>query len=471
MNRIKRLIIATAVMVLASCGGGYLPPAQPTVPVVPPATVELNDPTFPSQCKHIWQQELRRPIDPVGLAECVQQFKAGVSGETIRYGVRLSKEYMEVQAAIEEAKKVKPTPRLHVEGDYFADPTGKRVRLALDDGLTLLTLSPEARDKKLDEIKANGFGGFRVFSGTLTWAGQTVESARANLPGLLTAAIQRGLYVLVTINTDSGTGYDVKFHTEHVVQLLTTFSNTIAECANEYYHPTQSKDVNDVEWLFQMCTAAFKGTNVPWAIGAPSFDEPTPEGTWPIPSGDFITSHLDRSRDTWNQVRRVRELYAIKEVARKPVFNSEPMGCAETDVPGRRIANTSFHFALGALNRLFEISGVFHSEDGLYSRLLGPNQTKCAKAFVEGTKSIPTDKLLSYQNVGWTGSPVASARFADSGGSIVRAYSFTDGGTAFTIILHTGSEFIPQDIEWRLDWATRTILTHWPNVTILQVSK
>jgi len=41
---------------------------------------------------------------------------------------------------------------------------------------------------------------------------------------------------------------------------------------------------------------------------------------------------------------------------------------------------------MGALCRGFEIGCVFHSEDGLYARLLGPNQRACAEAFIAGTQ-------------------------------------------------------------------------------------
>lgn len=471
-----KLVARTAIIVwslaLSACLTGSQRPIQPgPSPVTTPVT--LSDPTFPAQCRDIWQQELGRSIDPAGLAACLEQFRGGASGEAIRAGVQTSVEYAERQAKIEEAKKIKPLLPLRVDGVRFVTADGATYRPVFASILSILRRTPAERDAILDELVELGFNGGRVFSGRLTWAGQTAESARAALPGLLEAANRRGLRVLVTAVTDSRDGgYDVPAHLAAVADIVAQHPGNLLECGNEYWHPSQSSDVNDAEWLERTCRAAFARSGLPWALGAPSTDEPTEAGIWPIPSGSFVTAHLDRSRDTWNQVRRVRELRAILDAVRKPVLNSEPMGAAETDQPGRRLSDPSFFFALGALDRLFGIGGVFHSESGLQGLELGPVQRECARAFVAGSNAIPSTDELSYQNVGWAGSPVGAARFVEAGGVVVRAYSFiAPSGEAYVIVLHTSADLPASAVSWRPEWATRAPLPGRPHVSLFRVSR
>lgn len=315
---------------------------------------------------------------------------------------------------------------MRVDGRFFVNDAGTYRPLWasflshwMDDG----------RDAVLDEI-AERFNGFRSFAGDLGWAGQTPASARAALPGLLQAAKDRNLTAYISACT--GGGYDVEAHLREVGAICRDFPNTVLEGFNEVGHPSQSDIGKDPRRALEVCQRAIPA-GVTWTVGAPiGTDEPTPDGVYPTDGGLFNSAHLDRGRDFWNQVRRVRELEAVSGATRKPCLSGEPIGAAEVSIPGKRESNPTFFWTLGLLCRGFEIGGVFHSEDGLFGRLLGPNQRACADAYVSGFWVMPTEEKLQFINAGWQNSPVAGADF-DNG--IVRAYSFITGNTGWTCLI------------------------------------
>jgi len=107
--------------------------------------------------------------------------------------------------------------------------------------------------------------------------------------------------------------------------------------------------------------------------------------------------------------------------------------------PGRRNANPSIHFTLGALSRVFQGSaGTFHLEAGLHCTIPGPVQQACAEAFIAGTRIVPDDVTLRFYNAGWQDSPVVSARFAEGEpkpNACVRAYSGVWGNQGVVVAL------------------------------------
>ena len=374
--------------------------------------------------------------------------------------------------ATRETASAAPVAPLRVEGTRFVGPNGQTFRPVFASALSILRRSPAERAVVLDQFKALGFNGIRVFAGRLAWAGQSAGNARRTLPALLREADARGLHVLVTAVTDSRDGgYNVASHLDAVAGILAAHPGALAECANEYYHPTQSNEVNDAERLAAMCRAAFARSGRPWALGAPPFAT-LQAGRWPVPMGDFITSHLDRGGDAWVQLDGVRELRAIQDATRRPVLNSEPIGAGEQDDPGRRLADPNVFFALGALNRAFDIGGVFHSESGLNALPLGPVQQASARAFVAGVAAIPGDESLRYQKVGGAGSPIATARLVSAGGAVIGAYAFlARDGSAVVVILHKPDALPDTSIVWAKGWRIIERLSRRPHVTVVKVSQ
>lgn len=364
-------------------------------------------------------------------------------------------------------RDVPPILPVRVEGRFFVTDAGT-VRLRFSSALSLLVRSPLERAVVLDQARALGFNGIRVFAGHLGWAGQTPEAARAALPVLLGEAASRGLYVYVcAITGGREPAYDVEAHLRDIAAIVARYPNAILEVANEIGHPSLA-DKSPEEWLRIARRVIPPG--VTWTLGAPvGTDEPTPEGTYPTDGGHFNDGHLDRSRDLYNQVRRLREIYAIAETTRKAAMSGETIGIAEVPMPGKqRLWDDDalrFSYAYGVLCRGFELACVFHSEHGLLGARLGPQTVAAAEAFIAGTKAIPTDARMTFVNAGWAGSPVRAANF-DTG--IVRAYSFIDGNRGWTVFVGVRGDI---GVEWGGGWSPVRVVAERPGIQIVEIVK
>lgn len=340
-------------------------------------------------------------------------------------------------------------PVITARDGRFFDGTGARLVPRWKSLLIALTKTPAQQAVILDQVVANGFAGVRVFSGALTWAGQTPESAREALPAFLDRAAARGLVVEVTGLTDTASGYDAREHIRLLAGILANRFGVVFELMNEIGHPTQDATITPGvlrAWGQELVAPL----GIPWAVGASEVDEPCPPDPWdrerpaacrgygeheyPAAGGSYNTAHLERGRDFWNQFRRVRELYAI------PALNNEPLGCAEPGTPGQRYYDPAMAYVLGVLDRAFGVGGVHHSQSGLLAELPGPVQQACELAYVAGHRDV--DAVLpgvvgQYLNVGHGGSPLSGARFVDGGGAdgVVRAYSFVDGANRGVTVL------------------------------------
>jgi hypothetical protein len=346
--------------------------------------------------------------------------------------------------------------RLRIDGRAFVNDAGT-FRPIFTSGLALLARSSDEMRAFLDWAARTGFNGLRVFAGKLGWASQSVAQAKARLPELLNEAAARGLYVEVTAITDSRDGgYDPADHFRAIARIAEQGTNAILEVANEPYHGTQADAIHSAETLL----ALGRQSSLPFALGAAQDDESVEMG-----GGSFVTAHLDRGRDKWNQVRRVRELAVLGDTTRKPVVNNEPIGAAESSQPGRRESDPAFFFCMGALNRVFEVAGVFHSEAGLNATLPGPVQQACAEAFVEGSRIVPSEDRLAFKNATWADSPVVKARFDET---IIRAYTGVGGSAAWTVLVGLSGD---PGLELRAPWRIAKRLAQRPGVEVLQLER
>lgn len=335
--------------------------------------------------------------------------------------------------------------RVRIDGRAYVNDAGT-FRPVFQSGLYLCVKSPAERAAFMDETRALGFNGFRVFCGHLGQVNQTPEMARAVLPTLLDEAAQRGLYVYVCACT--GGGYDVEAHLTAIAQICSEHVNAILEGANEIGHGSQSELVNDVPRFLATCQRVIPAS-VTWTLGAPvGTDEPTPEGTYPTDGGQFNDAHLDRGRPFWDQVRRVREIRAIADDTDKAAMSGEPIGADEESIPGKREADPTFFWTLGLLCRGFEVGGVFHSEDGLNGRTLRPNQLECARAYVAGGRAIPVADRLQFINAGWTNPPSPVTSYDSD--RAVRCYSFVVGNRGWTAVIGITGD---PAIVWGNGWA------------------
>lgn len=70
----------------------------------------------------------------------------------------------------------------------------------------------------------------------------------------------------------------------------------------------------------------------------------------------------------------------------KPIIHGEPIGFAEVNIPGRRSTDSRLARSLAIDSKAHGNGGVFHCEDGMYSRLLGPIQQICGIEFFKAMR-------------------------------------------------------------------------------------
>jgi hypothetical protein len=305
--------------------------------------------------------------------------------------------------------------RLRVAGRFLQNDKGD-YRPVWNDALSILSHSQDDMKSYLDWNVYRGFGGIRVFAGDLGWANppQTPQIALDALPTLMALSQDRGLYVEVTALTGTSTGYNVEHHVREVNRIVSSYINPVVEIANEPYHGTQSEKVHDPAYLLQVSNLIDPDIIV--ALGASIDDESDA-----FAGGDYVTVHLDRGRDDWNMVRRVRELENLSASTRKFVMNNEPKKA------GSQLADPAIVFTMAVLNRGFEVGGIFHSDAGLMAVVPDAAQDHFAAEYIAGSRVITTNQRMNFQNAGWATSPIKSAYFDDGvqgGTGLVRAYSF-----------------------------------------------
>jgi hypothetical protein len=435
-------------------GAAPAPPSPPPPPPPPPDT------SPGAICSRIWLEELERPIDPAGLADCVVQLRAGKSPDAIREGVRQSPEYAELQ----ERKKSRVAGRVRAERRLLFNDAGI-FRGRFVSGFTLTTMDRGAAREYIEWAARTGFNGVRVLCGNLTWAGQTAAAAAEGLPWVLDTLAANGLYCEVTALTDTAaSNFDLRAHVDTIARICAERENAIVEIANEPYHPTQREDVHEYDFLGRLGRDLVEPRGLLWSVGAPPDDEPQAKEL-PL-AGRYLHIHLNRGRDEWNMVRRVRELEAASHNYGRHVWNGEPIGWADTNQPGRRSANPDIAFTMGLLSRGFEVSVTSHAEHALTAVLPSPHQQHMHDRLVAGFAAIPTDAPLAFKNARWSDSPVEEAAFERT---VVRVYSFmdsTDHGYTFAF----GMSGDP-GIQWRNGFRDTARLVDTPTMRLMEVSK
>jgi hypothetical protein len=313
----------------------------------------------------------------------------------------------------------------------------------------------------LDEIQALGGTLARAFCGPLPWCGQEIGHVYERLGGWLDACRERGQHGYLAYCTEAGTGYALDAHVRELEMITAGRDNVLKEVGNECDHPTQGGRLDP-----DRCRELAQRMAGTVGYGATITDDESPK----YAGGAFVPVHLNRGRDTWNMVRRVREIEAMSASTGKPAFNQEPIGAAEASIPGRRESNPNVFFVMGVLDRLFEVGGVFHSDDGLLAQRLGPNQRLCAEAFVQGSRLWPGADRLRYLNVGHQGSPVVAADFNEGRNEegCTRAYSGVVGNTGFTVALGVVGN---PGLTWGNDWRPVEVLAERPGVVVWRVER
>jgi hypothetical protein len=313
-----------------------------------------------------------------------------------------------------------------------------------------------------DEADALGFEVWRIFAGRLPWASQELRDVYDKLPNLLDDARHRGRHVLLDYHTEAGTGYDLEAHTRELEAITAGRDNVLKSVSNEPWHPSQGNRLSP-----QRCRDLAGMMAGPVSFGASDNDEDLAY----IPGAAWGAKHRDRGRDLWNDVRRQRELLATQELANVPILDEEGKGAAEASVSGKREANPSYFFAQAALAQLFNLGGtVFHSDAGLWARPFGPNQRRCAEAFIAGFRAVPAARY-EYKNTGHVGSPVVSARFNDGDmgkEGCTRSYSGIFGAEGCNVTLGISGN---SGVQYGNGWQRGDVLGQMPGVEVVRVTR
>ena len=210
-------------------------------------------------------------------------------------------------------------------------------------------------------------------------------AGRRHLDDLLTRAAGRGLYVEVVALADTA---DIPVSVEEQVRAVGVIAarhpNAIVELANEPYHPTQRREVNNVRTLSALRAAV--PSQVPVAVGAA--DEPGG-----IVDGDFITYHFPRSSGAagWGHVRDLILGRSMLSRLGRPVINDEPIGAGAATVPDRRDADPSRFAAAALLTRMIGMGATFHYEGGLNARIPDGRELECFRAWQSAWRLLPPD--------------------------------------------------------------------------------
>jgi hypothetical protein len=247
-------------------------------------------------------------------------------------------------------------------------------------------------DAYLRWARATGFNLVRVLATAKVLFDLPPEEGRRHLDTLFRMAAERGLYVMVVALADTAErGMSPAGLHEQVAAVgaaAAVHPNAVVEIANEHYHPTQTRALHDPGTLRTL--AALLPAQVLYTESAAAEDLDVQ------PQGAFITRHLSRAGTPARMLDRVPLLGKLAMETGKPVVNGEPIGAAERNEPGRRLADPGFFRDLARRTSASGLAGgTFHCQDGMFARVPGPVQQACARAWVQGaTVSAPSTSRL-----------------------------------------------------------------------------
>jgi hypothetical protein len=446
---VRRVCSNIIILVLLVSCGRNAPPIQPPLD----RTLE-----FVATCSALFLEELEREIDQSGLTECVRLARTGQTADDLRAWLRGSDEW----GALQDKKRLPPPlPPLEVRGrEFFVDD--QKFHWQYVTAFQLLDHVADGRLADAEQFlvwaKNEGFNGVRVLATAQGLFQLSPDEGRLALGQFFELLRRYQMRVELVAVADSANWSEAQIHQQVAGVAFACAVQTACtlQFANEFYHPTQHERIHDIGFLTAL--AGHVPPGAPYTLAPPHNDESDE------PRGLYATRHLDRSRDPFNMVRRVRELEALSAKHHIPVVNDEAIGFGEVHEPGRRLTNPSIAYAFGVLSRIFDVGTTFHCQDCLYARVPGPVQQDAARAFIQGIRDIPTGDRLNFRNAGWADSPVEGADF----NNVIRAYSGVIGNTSYTVLLGV---YGSPNVRWRGGWLARRTIRALPEVQLLEVTQ
>jgi hypothetical protein len=330
-------------------------------------------------------------VDDAAGAILLLQALEGKTGEELRAWLHASDEAAAFRASGSEGSEGNPTtpgdtPSVHVEGLKFVTERGEQWWMAFVSSFRLYEryLRGEDIQPVLRETVDVGGNGLRVFGAFDFGSPQNQRLYPAEHPDYYTrlpdfyALVQSyGLYLQFTAFADtqrSVPGRDAQVnHWEAICEQTRDSPNVLLERVNE---ANAHENRVDAELLKPEGICSSFGSN-----GAGS-DPPGP--FW-----DYADLHSERPAELPKLLQSTTTLafavhgYTGFSGTQRATVVSEPIGFADTDQPGRRVANPEVAYLLG-LGCRWGAGGTAHSDNGVQSILLSPTQRVCVEQFMRG---------------------------------------------------------------------------------------
>jgi len=314
----------------------------------------------------------------------------------------------------------------------------------------------------MEWARAQGFNLVRVLGMARHLFALTPQEAARAVPRLLRLAAEMDLYVELVVFADTRDYPKLSFpqHVDAVGAAIGAASNVVVELANENDHPTQDPKLTDLELLRSLRARLPRGI----AVSLGSLHGPG-EATERFRGGDYLTAHLYRGGDPWEQLGRIPDLGRLASRAGRPVISDEPIGAGERVDPGRRLTDPAVFFAMGLLGRMAGVGTTFHCEDCLQSRVPGPTQAASARAFIEGSLTLPDADSASLVAGASGGGPLSVEKVPGAAGLYVASVSGGRSHLLLALGLRPGAA-----IPWRPRWSA-TIVAERPGVRVYRAKR
>lgn len=270
-----------------------------------------------------------------------------------------------------------PAAHLKISGTRFVDDKGAPFEWRGISAFRLVEFVAHGREKDAEAYlawaaskKLNVVRVFAMADGIFQLSPADGQHA---LPRLLELAAKHGIYVEVVALTGTAViKVDMPQFVKAIGEICARYPNAVIELSNEPGHPTQSKTMHDPAYLKSLVDLV--PAQVPVSLGSVDYGEG-------FGAGRYITWHAPRTR-TWHL-----EIAKGADIAKrfgKPVVSDEPIGAADTLVPGRRDNDPARFRAAGAAARAAGIGSTFHYDGGIQARMLTKIEMACLDAWLEG---------------------------------------------------------------------------------------
>ena len=190
------------------------------------------------------------------------------------------------------------------------------------------------------------------------------------LPQLLDLAQKRGMHVEVVALADTARVHvDIPRVVKAIGAICAAHENCLLEIANEPGHPTQSKDLHDPAYVKSLVPLVPKG--VPVSLGSVEYGAGFGQGS-------YVTWHAPRA----HPVASLDEGARLLRRFRKPVVSDEPIGAAESSVPGRRESDPELFRQMARKSKALGLGATFHYEGGLQATIPTGRELACFQAWI-----------------------------------------------------------------------------------------